>query len=186
MLATAVLLLATVFGASQAFAQSGMPKWQEAGWCTYRYATDRPVPPRLNLPDWACEATYNRGLQRTYGLYTRMNPFFISADFDGDGRSDIAIWVTDSKSRKRGILFLMQGRDEYFVAGAGKDPQERGNDYTYVDIWSLIPKGERLESVHESSKVVLRGDAIVAAKSESAAFAIYWDGHKFNFYQLTD
>jgi hypothetical protein len=81
---------------------------------------------------------------------------------------------------------MRHGSKQYFVAGAGKDPKEPGNDYTYVDVWSLLPKGEILESNHEEKKVALRGDAIYAEKSESAAFAIYWDGTIFQFYQLSD
>ena len=180
------LLVVVTLGLMPILGSGQMPAWREKGWCSYHYPPGRPPPPRINLPGWACEDTYKRKLQQTYVPYTGINPFFISGDFDSNGRSDIAIWVTDRKKKKRGILFLMQGRTEYFVAGAGRDAQERGNDYTYVDAWSLISKGELLESTHEDGKVQLLGDAIVAEKTESAAFAIYWDGKGFKFYQLTD
>jgi len=49
-----------------------------------------------------------------------------------------------------------------------------------------VPKGEVLDSPYESKKVVLRGDGISLAKSESAAFVIYWDGTRFAYYQTVD
>jgi hypothetical protein len=185
MIATVGLALVLAFGAAPVLAENEAPAWLERGWCKFDPSL-RPLPPRLNLPRWVCETTYKRGLQRTYVPYTGMNPFFISGDFDADGKSDVAIWVTNTKSRKRGILFLTQGSNRVFVAGAGADAQERGDDYTYVDVWSVIPKGEVLESHHEDHKVTLKGDAIIAEKSESAAFAVYWDGKRFRFFQLTD
>ena len=168
-----------------AFSQDGNPPWMETGWCDYHYSDNEQPPSRMNIPAWVCEASYKQGLQGRYSPNTHMNPFFVSGDFDADGRTDIALWVRD-KEGKLGILFLRQGRKGYFIAGAGSNTSDRGDDLSYVDIWSVISKGEVLDSHWEDKKIKLRGDAVLIEKSESSAIAIYWNGKSFSFYQLTD
>jgi len=180
------LVVAGLLVAISAFAQSGMPDWREKGWCSYHYPLDRAPPPRINLPGWVCEATYSAGLQRTYTPYTKMNPFFISGDFDGDGSTDIAVWVQHNKTHKRGVLILTKDGNNTFIAGAGRNVEERGDDYGGLDAWSMLRKGEVLDSRYEDGKVTLKGDAIILEKSESAGFAIYWNGQAFKFYQVSD
>jgi hypothetical protein len=181
-LAVAVAL----FGISLlAVGQSTSP-YRERGWCSYNYPSDRPVPVRLNLPDWACRETFNRGLQTRFTPDTLRNPFYLSGDFDGDGRTDIAIWVRSAKSSKRGLLILTRGGAYSFVAAAGTGSDERGDDYAGLDMWTVVPKGEVLDSPYEPQRVVLRGDGISLGKSESATFVIYWDGKKFAYYQTVD
>jgi hypothetical protein len=73
------------------------------------------------------------------------------------------------------------------VLGAGNNSKGRGDDYSGLDVWSLIPKGKVLNSNWENHrKVVLLGDALVIGKSESSSVAIYWNGKSYTFYQLTD
>jgi hypothetical protein len=167
-------------------AQFQMPEWQEKGWCSYEWPPDLPAPPRINLPAWACEATYVGGLQQKFDPYTNINPFFISGDFDGDGTTDIAVWVKNKKNGKLGVLILIKSGKERFIAGAGSNHVERGEDFAGLDAWSMLRKGEFLDSVHEDGKVLLKGDAIILEKTESASFAIYWNGRAFAFYQVGD
>jgi hypothetical protein len=181
-----MLVLASLLGVAPAFAQSGVQQWQEKGWCSYHYPSDKPPPSRVNLPIWVCESSYVSGLQSKYTPYTRMNPFFITGDFDGDGDTDIALWVKNNETHKVGVLILTKAGKQTFVAGAGQNTEERGADYSYIDSWTLLRKGEVLDSGYESEKVPLIGDAIVLVKSEASAFAIYWNGRKFKFYQVSD
>jgi len=161
-------------------------RWK--GWCEYRALAGEKFPPaRLNLPEWACNAAFEAKLHKQYDIYSRINPFFINADFNGDGLLDIAIWVTEKKSKKLGIVVLHNGNKLPFVMGAGKVWEERGDDFKYLDMWSTIPKGEVFDSGYEANRrVQLQGDALILTKSDSASFAIYWDGTKYVSYQLSD
>jgi hypothetical protein len=172
--------------ALQASAQQDVaPRWK--GWCDLNYPPGSDWPARLNLPEWVCETAYHLKLHDRYAPDTSINPFFLSGDFNNDGRSDAAIWVTQKKDGKRGIVILHQGNRRPTVIGAGVNFRDRGDDYAGLDVWSLIPKGKVLNSSWEDHrKVALRGDALVIGKSESSSVAIYWDGKRYAFYQLTD
>ncbi len=119
-------------------------------------------------------------------IHTSMNPFFLAGDYDGNGQSDAAVWIRNSRSKELGIAMFLRGQPKPTIVGAGTALYDRGEDYQSFDIWSLIPKGEVLESHWEDRQVKLRGDAILVAKSESSSHAIYWDGKKISVYWLTD
>jgi hypothetical protein len=168
------------------FGEEQPTRWR--GWCEYQALQGERFPPaRLNLPEWACNAAFEAKLHSRYAVYSRINPFFLTADFDGDGKLDIAIWVMDRRSKKVGIAILRRDSKEPVVLGAGKAWEERGENFVALDMWSVIPKGEVLESNYEDNKKTqLTGDALMLMKSDSAAFAVYWDGSKYRSYQLSD
>lgn len=166
--------------------EASVPAWRERGWCSFDYSTNNPPPSRLNLPAWACVATFKKGIQRRYAPEIKRNPFFLTGDFDADGKTDIAIWVREIKSGKRGVAILLKGGKDVTMIGAGNNVADRGDDYSDVPVWTLLPRGEVLQSDFEGGKVTLRGDAIAFEVPESVAFALYWDGKGFAFYQLVD
>ena len=160
-------------------------RWK--GWCELNYPPGSDWPARLNLPGWVCEAAYRQKLHATYTPDTSINPFFLSGDFNNDGRTDTALWVTNTKDGKRGIVILHQGSKKAIVMGAGVNHGGGGDDYAGLDVWSLLPKGKVLNSSWEDHrKVVLKGDALVIGRSESSSVAIYWDGKRYASYTLTD
>src|SRR5687768_1529332 len=61
------------------------------------------------------------------GIYTRadypvlrsMNPFFIRGDFNGDGATDLAFWVTQRSSGLRGVAVIHSTLDAVRYLGAG-------------------------------------------------------------------
>lgn len=179
-------LAAAVFVTAHASAQQDVPaRWK--GWCDLNYPAGTDWPARLNLPEWVCEAAYKLKLHTRYTPDTSINPFFLSGDFNNDGKTDTAVWVTSIKDGKRGIAILHQGGKRPTVVGAGNNFRGRGDDFSGLDVWSLIPKGTVLKSNWEDHrKVVLQGDALVIGKSESSSVAIYWSGKTYAFYQLTD
>jgi hypothetical protein len=142
----------------------------------------------MNLPPWACKVAFEAKLDTRYSIYSRINPFFLSGDFNGDGQLDVAIWVVNKRTRQRGMVILHQGEKQPFVIAAGGVAlYDGGDDYAVFDMWTLIPKGEVLDTGYEEHrKVVLTGDAIEVIKSESSAHAIYWNGTKYEAYALSD
>jgi hypothetical protein len=164
-----------------------LPAYQLKGWCEYKWPQGKSPPPRLNLPTWVCQAAYEAKLYSRFDVYAGINPFFLAGDFNGDGKTDIAVWVTNRQTRQRGIVIFHFGDKRTITIGAGVALIERGEDYRVFDAWSLLPKGQVLESNYEQfRKVTLIGDAIEVVKSESASHAIYWDGRKYTTYTLSD
>ena len=184
--AISFLAIAAALAVAPALANDAEPpRWK--GWCDLTYPLDQGWPPRLNLPAWVCEVAFAAKAHERYTPYTKINPFFLSGDFDGDGRLDAAVWIENKKSHKLGIMIFRQGNKQPTVIGAGVNFADRGDDYAGLDVWSIIPKGEVLKSTWEGDrKLVLRGDALFVGKSESASVAIYWTGKTYAFYQITD
>jgi hypothetical protein len=160
--------------------------WRGKGWCRIDYPPDKSPPPRLNLPRWVCDLANEKQLDVTYAVYERVNPFFVSGDFDGDGKTDVAVWVMNKRTKQLGVIILHRGTRALFVLGAGSKG-ERGGDWRGLDQWTLYPKAPLERSYHEPSPVpLLRGDALWFGKSESASFFVYWDGERYKYYQESD
>lgn len=184
--ASALLLLMCVAATARAEDEKWpQPRW--SGWCEFTWMQDKEPPSVLNLPAWACESAFQRSLHEKYAVSTEINPFYLSGDFNADGRIDVAVWITNTQTKQKGIVILHQGNVMLVVIGAGTALFERGEDYFWVDLWSVIPKGDVLESIWEDGrKVELRGEALELVKSESSSHAIYWDGNQYNEYWLSD
>jgi len=162
--------------------------WRSHGWCEFKWPPNENPPARLNLPDWVCEAAYDAKLHTKYSVYSRINPFFITADLNGDRELDAAVWVTERRTRKVGLALFHRGGKRPIVLAAGTPWEERGDDFRFVDQWSVIPRGERVNSGDDQGgeDVELKADALVLRKSESASFAVYWNGTEYKSYQLSD
>lgn len=171
---------------SVAVGRDQQSRWR--GWCEYGATqSERFPPPRLNLPVWACDAAFEAKLHRRFAVYSQINPFFLNADFNGDGKSDVAVWVTDRRTKKLGIAILHRDIKEPVLLAAGRAWEERGDNFIGLDMWTIIPTGETLGSNYEDEKkVFLKSDALLLMKSDSAAFAVYWDGAQYRSFQLSD
>ena len=75
---------------------------------------------RMSLPRWVDSVVGPLLLQGKYGLGLRLNPFFQTGDFDGDGRADVAVFVLDSARGKEGILMLRRSSPQPLVLGGGR------------------------------------------------------------------
>ncbi len=158
--------------------------WLNEGWCAEEGQGQLS---RRNLPPWVCEAAYRAKLHSKYSVYLDRNPFFITADLNGDGKLDAAVWVTEIRTKKSGLAIFHQGKRGAILLAAGTRWEEgRGDDFGSLERWSVISRGEVLDAPHwERRKVKLVADALVLM-GEASAFAVYWDGKKYRSYQLTD
>jgi hypothetical protein len=118
-------------------------------------------------------------------LTSRINPFYIQGDFDGDGSRDTAILTRDRSSGKQGIAIIRSG-GAVNVIGAGQAIGNGGDDFEWMDAWYVYRKGEVGQGAFEGKPPELKGDAIMAVKTESASGLIYWNGSKFDWYQQGD
>jgi len=133
-----------------------------------------------SLPPWAAQALSDPLVKGRVVLHLGTNPFFISGDFDGDNRVDVAIAVRAEGSAKRGILFVSRARRP-IVLGAGLNSiGNGGDDLSWLDVWrpEELPAGKLLAA---RSRFVIHVE-----KLESASAWIYWDGQRFRWHQLGD
>lgn len=146
--------------------------------------TPEPKCERLDLPQFVQAA-----LKRFPDLVVscRLNPPLIKGDFDGDGRPDSAVLVTQQSSGKRGFLIAFaNGRT--VLAGAGKHVKYGAASYPDLnfDQWELHPKNEPAESAEDQKPLKLHADALLVSYHESASGLFYWDGRGVRWFQQGD
>lgn len=144
-------------------------------------ASATPTPSgRASLPAWSANRIAQMERQKRLSVSGDSSPRYLEADLDGDRRVDLAVPVRSKRSGKTGIAILMRNRDGAIVLGAGSDFGNGGDDFSWMDEWSV-----HSISGHEG-RPKLRGDALLVAKREAASALVYWDGKSFRWYQLGD
>ena len=121
----------------------------------------------------------------TYNIKENMNPFYLEADFNGQGTLDVAICIFEQSTKKQGIL-IQHGEDRSFVVlGAGLTFNDMDN-FNWMDVWKVYREktAERTTftadfDIEGSETVTLSNIAIQVASSESSYNLITWDGTKY-------
>src|SRR5262245_60322025 len=162
-LAAVFMLLAS------ASASSREPTWQE----------------QQNLPPWAAQVLGEQRFASAYALSTRMNPYFLQGDFNGDGRLDLAVLIERKATAEQGIAIVHAGSSTAIVVGAGRAIGNGGADFSWLDAWSLHARNTPGDARGKTSPA-LRGDALLVQKLEAASALIYWDGAAYRWRQQGD
>ena len=122
-------------------------------------------------PAWAMKVL-SEGLNTRYELVQKLEPSFYVGDFNGDGKSDVALLIKEKTTAKVGIAIIDGDESKIEIVGAGRSFGNGGDDFSWMDAWSL----------RHSGKV----DRLYVAKSEAASAVIYWDGSKYKWQQEGD
>ena len=122
-------------------------------------------------------------VESQYKLSDRSNPFYLRGDFDGDGKSDYAVLVTNDKG-ERGMAVCRAVASRPEILGAGTIFNKL-RDLTF-GAWMVFPKGPVERGVEAGPPPTLRGDALLIIWPESASALTYWDGRGFRWYQQGD
>jgi len=128
-------------------------------------------------------------LSKLYEIDGSINPFYLRGDFDGDGRPDYAVRIRSIQNHKIGIAIWLTSRKNFVILGAGKPfkmNDQEVTDFQGMDTWQVYGKGPVESGVEAAPPPRLRGEAILAGKSESASGLIYWNGQNFVWYQQGD
>jgi len=141
---------------------------------------------RWNLPAWARSGVDGARAQKHLALSNRLNPYYLQGDFNGDGKLDLAVLVRREKDGKEGILVVFRGVPGFRILGAGSPLASHGDDFSWMDVWSVYSRGAVERGAVEEAPPRLRGDALLVEKSESASAILYWDGKTFRWYQQGD
>jgi hypothetical protein len=139
-----------------------------------------------DVPDAARKALTNGPAGKKYDLSSRIKPSFLEGDFNGDGKTDVAVLVTDRSTGKIGIAIVHGRAREVTILGAGIGIGNGGDDFEWMDSWKVYSKTPAAPSADEISVPPLRGDALLIEKSEAASALIYWNGKRYVWSQQGD
>lgn len=146
-----------------------------------------------NLPEWAEAAFAKKGLNKKYTITSSFKPDQLKADFNGDKEADIAIPVVETSTKKKGILVIHGKTEDHFLLGAGKEFGNVGDDFDWMDKWSLYKKKTASETQFDknsgdilgSKEVKLERPAILIQHAEKGAAnaggLIYWNGKRYTW-----
>jgi hypothetical protein len=139
-----------------------------------------------SLPPGIVEAFENNPSAKRYELVAHLNPFYVNGDFNGDRRTDTAVLIKETGSGKIGIAIIHAGAKSIIVLGAGRKFGNGGDDFRWMDAWHLYPRGPVQRGADETAPPVLKGEALMVIKTESASGLIYWNGKRYGWYQQGD
>ena len=139
-----------------------------------------------NIPEPVTKLFKSSGLERQYNFSFHLKPSHLSGDFDGDGKPDFAILVKQKSSGKAGIAVCHSSTNKVLFIGAGTEVGNGGDNFDWMDIWSVTPKATAAKRVGRAAAASLKGDALHVEKSESASALIYWNGRRYVWRQGGD
>ncbi len=139
-----------------------------------------------DVPQWVVELFSAKNLDTEYDFAFALNPSYLSADFNGDGKVDVAVLVKQHSTGKLGIAMLHSAINKVAVVGAGTPTGNGGDDFSWMDSWQVYSKGRAAHAEGETGVPRLRGDALLVGKSEAASALIYWNGKRYVWLQQGD
>lgn len=136
------------------------------------------------LPSWALAQFSIMKLDSLYDWSDHINPFYLEADFTGDGSLDVAIAIVQKSSGKKGIAILHGEGTAPAVLGAGTEFGNGGDDFDWMNIWKV----EQIKPGSDTNgqKPRWKGGALHVEQSESASGSIGWDGKAYRWEQAGD
>lgn len=120
---------------------------------------------------------------KNLSIYLGMRPAVFHADFDGDGKPDIAIWVEDQKGN-RGLWVKLSSKPTPIVLGCGyfDTPWKdwRFDEWMLFRKWQPIDEPVPLRDSQPAPRPV--GDYLVLSVAGSGSITLYWDGARMKTY----
>jgi len=143
------------------------------------------------LPKWFSQSFSSLKLDKQFKIIQPCKPAFLEGDFNGDKQKDIAVQIIDIKTKKRGILIINCGNNNYFVFGCGKKfNDETFSDTNWLDGWKIFKSKKAYKPIFDAdggisgSKIIILkylGISIYSIEDgdEIAGQLIYWNGNKY-------
>jgi len=141
---------------------------------------------QYSIPEWVQKAIAQSDVAKGIVFDSRLNPFCLRGDFDGDGNIDFAVLVRQPASGKAGIVIIHRATGRVFVLGAGTRFGYGGDDFTWMDAWRVFDKGKVPQGATEERPPILRGDGLLIFKTEAASAIVWWTGVGYRWYQQGD
>ena len=139
-----------------------------------------------NLPVEVWQQIHATSVLNDYKLSARLNPFYLQADFDGDGRRDVAVLVQHSISKLPGIAVFHASKEGPFILGS-IGPAAGSTGYASIfNAWHVMERGPVRMGADQTTPPTLRGDALVLKKLEASSVIMYWTATSYATYWQGD
>jgi hypothetical protein len=148
--------------------------------------TVNPAGQGRDIPESVQRAMANSSRAKNYDFAFTLNPSYLSADFDGDGKVDVAVLVKERSTGKLGIAIVDGATNKVAILGAGIPIGNGGDDFAWMDSWQVYSKGRAAHAEGETGTPRLRGDALLVSNTEAASALIYWNGKRYVWLQQGD
>jgi len=155
-------------------------------WFKYTFPIEGEDLQRINLPGWVVERAAKLNFDKKYDLSLHLNPFYLPVDFDNDGKIDIAVWIKERSSGKKGVAIFIKSQEDIHLIGAGKKFGMGDGDYSWANLWLPFDKTGLKKSHWEKNPPKNIGQGIVLRQFESSSGAVYWNGKSLEWYQVSD
>ena len=139
-----------------------------------------------NTPGWVTKKFENSEFSKKYKLSSKINPFYLRGDFNGDGVQDIAILIEEINTNKIGIGVFHANSSHKYIIGAGRKVGNGGDNFRWMDMWSVFKKQPIQLGLGEGKPPKINSEALYVGKSEAASAIIYWNGKDYVWYQQGD
>jgi hypothetical protein len=139
-----------------------------------------------DVPDSVKRALTNGSPGKEYELSSHINPSYLEGDFNGNGKTGIAVLVKEHSTGKLGIAIINGTTGKVTILGAGIGIGNGGDDFEWMDSWQVYSKTRAAHAAGETKLPGLRGDALLVEKSEAASALIYWNGKRYVWSQQDD
>jgi actin-related protein len=150
---------------------------------------------QYNLPEWIFNSKIisKNTILEDYQIDSRLNPFYLEEDFNGDGNLDIALPIKHIKSGKVGFVIIHNKTNAINIIGAGKLVKNGlSDDLSYIDIWKINRKRKHLGTdidengeLIETQPLLLDYPSIDIMKTETGGGLIFWNGEEYEYLHQT-
>ena len=136
-----------------------------------------------DVPELVKRVIASPSFAKNYDASFHMNPFFLRGDFNGDGKTDVAVLAKQRSTGKLGIAIVHGANNKVTILGAGTSIGNGGDDFEWMDSWEIYSKDGVTKGTNTPK---LHGDALLVSKSEAASALIYWNGKRYVWLQQGD
>jgi len=141
--------------------------------------------PVRDIPRWVREE-FGKKLDRSYAITYKLYPHALRGDFNGDGRKDVIIQITEKQTGKTGFAIFHGKKPQALfvdvtIAGAGTHLGTSDDNLSWINLWNIIPH-EKLSAEGYNRLNRAKGDVLVFANRESRKEMLFWDGKRYEWY----
>lgn len=149
----------------------------------------------LDPPHWAVKSLLASGIEvwpgdlggAAYTVSRHLSPNYVEGDFDGDGKSDLAILVRRKADDKFGMAILLRAGAKAgakaTILGAGTRFGTTGaTDLRRIDAWSVLSQESfppKIRAAWKGPPPKLKRDGLMLQKRGSTEGLVTYDGAKF-------